>query len=296
MNKDPSQMHERLAYDFFREMGVETARTAYALLNVNGEPQGLFVLVEQLDGRFTRRHFETEGGEGNLYKEVWPEHAEAQPYLDALQTNEDVGDVTKMVAFSNALAGATDETFLGVLGAWTDLDWVYAYLAVDRGISHWDGITAWYCIDANCFNHNFYWYEETAANRVWLVPWDMDHALTDSPWETWFGVPTWRETASCTPTTVFANVGVRAATCDPIIERLGRLGYEGYAAAAQRFLDGPFQEAPVLAKIDSLEAQIEDLVAADSHGPGLSAWRTAVDTLRADIPHRRTVLTADAGL
>ena len=38
------------------------------------------------------------------------------------------------------------------------------------------------------------------------------------------------------------GVGIMPATCDPLLERLGRVGFERYAAASQTFLDGPFAE------------------------------------------------------
>jgi len=66
---DLTKVHEALAYGLLRDFGVEAPRSSYAWLVVNGEVLGLFALVEQIDGRFTRSHFD-DGGEGNLYKEV----------------------------------------------------------------------------------------------------------------------------------------------------------------------------------------------------------------------------------
>jgi hypothetical protein len=299
MNKDPSQMRERIAYDLFREMGVRTARTAYARLWVNGEFQGLFVLVEQLDGSFTDRHFDPEGGDGNLYKEVWPMHDTEQPYVDALQTNEEAADVSGMLAFAADLAAAGDESFLETLGRWTDLESLWSYVAVDRGLSHWDGITAWYCVGgagAECFNHNFFWYEEEGQDRLWLVPWDMDHSITPSPWETFYDVPTWREeVADCTPIAIFSGVGVRAPACDPLIERIGRIGEPGWAAAGARFLDGPFGEQKVLDTIDSLEDQIAEIVAEDPNGPGSADFGAGVGELRRLVPELRAAFEAEIG-
>ena len=65
-----SRLRERLAYHLFREMGVEAPRAVHAWLVMNGEPLGLYGLVENIDGRFTDEHFER--GDGNLYKEQWP--------------------------------------------------------------------------------------------------------------------------------------------------------------------------------------------------------------------------------
>lgn len=122
MHADRAKLREALAYSLFRDMDVYAPRTAYARVIVNGELLGLYILVEQIDGRFTRERF-PDGGEGNLYKEIWPLYQTAQPYLNALKTNEDESpSADKMVRFAAALAGATDDTFESVLEQWTDVD------------------------------------------------------------------------------------------------------------------------------------------------------------------------------
>jgi len=263
-------------------------------VRVNGEDQGLFVLVEQLGGRFTKRHFAGEGGDGNLYKEVWPTTLDRQPYIDALQTNEETADVSGMVSFAGALAAASDDQFMDTAGAWMDLDTLYAFLAVDIGISHWDGIVAWYCSWGVCTNHNYYWYEESESRRMWLLPWDMDNAFVPSPLEVTWSVPRWNAPVdSCDPLPIFLGIGARPPTCDPLIERLGRLGFDRYAAAAQTFLDGPFQPDAVLAQIDHLHDQIGEIVANDPFGPGADVFETSVDDLRANIPTLRARIEAD---
>lgn len=64
-NLDPTQMHDRLGYWLFRQMGVHAPRSVHARLIVNGEYVGLFSLVEQIDRRFTRENFDD--GTGNLH-------------------------------------------------------------------------------------------------------------------------------------------------------------------------------------------------------------------------------------
>ena len=64
-------LREGVGYGLFRDAGVVAPRTAFAWLTVNGKPQGLFVVVEEIDDRFVAANF-PDGGEGNLYKEVWP--------------------------------------------------------------------------------------------------------------------------------------------------------------------------------------------------------------------------------
>ena len=51
-NNDPSQMHERLGYWFFRSMGVLAPRSVHAKLIINGKYSGLYALTEQIDENF----------------------------------------------------------------------------------------------------------------------------------------------------------------------------------------------------------------------------------------------------
>ncbi|MBT6490245.1 MAG: hypothetical protein HOK97_10820, partial [Deltaproteobacteria bacterium] len=71
MNSDETQLREMLSYYLFRAMGIPAPRTVPMRLLINGEMAGVFLLVEQIDGRFTRSRF-GDGGKGNLYKEIWP--------------------------------------------------------------------------------------------------------------------------------------------------------------------------------------------------------------------------------
>lgn len=295
MVRDPTKLHDALGYAVFRAAGVHTARTAHARVIVNGELLGLFAVVEQIDGRFTTDRFGAiDGGDGNLYKEVWPVHTAQQPYLDALQTNEDQApSADKMVRFATALAGASDAGFEAALGAWVDLDYWARYLAADRLIENWDGIVAWYCA-GTCFNHNYYWYESATADRVWPIPWDLDNAM-EYPGliRTQFGMPDWDEVppASCDPIQVFLGIQGKPPACDKLIGKSAELLWDRYAAASQELLDGPFSEATLMARIDFLAGVIADAVAEDPD-LDLAAWQTAVDALRADVIGLRGYISA----
>lgn len=292
MHADPSKLREALAYSLFRDSDVHAPRTAFARLVVNGELLGLYVLVEQIDGRFTRERF-PDGGEGNLYKEVWPVAQTAQPYLDALKTNEDENpSVDKMVRFATALANATDETFEATLEEWTDVDMLVRKMAVDRAIDHWDGIVAWYCPGPVCFNHNYYWYESTTEDRVWLIPWDVDRSLdAPPPIRTIYGMPDWDETTACDPITIFFGIGGRPPHCDPFIGRMADQLWDRYAAASRVLLDGPYSTTAVNPKLDRWGALIADAVEEDPH-LDTSTWQAAIVELRANIAELRSLIEA----
>jgi hypothetical protein len=284
MTSDRSQMRDRLAYGLFRAMGVPAPRAVHGQLVVNGTSLGLFAVVEAIDGRFTRRWF-PDGGEGNLYKEVWPVHLEEAPYLAALETNEDeMPTARRMVRFAGALADAADDRAAeAVLAGWTDLELLAGFLAVDRAIDNWDGFVGWYCRDGTCNNHNYYWYEQTDADRVWLIPWDMDHTFeVPNPITTYFGIPAWDEpVSSCAPQTLFLGIGGRAPGCDSLTRRLATVLDERLRTRTRELLDGPF--AGLEAQMTMIQSQIAAAVAADASGPGTAEWQKAVAALRDDV-------------
>ncbi len=298
MELDPTKMHEVLAYGLFRQAGVIAPRATYAKLVVNGEPLGLFALVEQIDGMFTRSRF-PDGGSGNLYKEVWPVHSDPGRYLQALRTNrEEDPSAEKMIRFAQALEGATDETFVSVLQSWTDMDMLMSYLAVDRLIDDWDGIVAWYCLGDFCFNHNYFWYEDTVRDRVWLIPWDLDNTfVVPSPVRTFYEMPDWDVVPdSCEPIPIFLpGVLGRPPMCDDLIQRLSTLTWDTYAERTRELLDGPFQTSVLQARIDALAEHIAPAIAEDPNGPTVARWEAAVSKLKDDVVTMRSYIEAKVG-
>ncbi len=141
MGRDLSLMREHLGYGLYSELGVASPRTAYARLIVNGELQGLYLAIEEVDSRFDRAHF-SEGGKGNLYKEIWPNYPNPLLYRQALETNKgDDTDVTRMVAMAQTLSSMPEHA-----SDWLDSDYMINYLAVDRLILNDDGAMHFYCI------------------------------------------------------------------------------------------------------------------------------------------------------
>lgn len=303
MKSDPSQLRDRLAYWLYRQAGVPAPRAVHARVRVNGELLGLFAVVEQVDGRFTQHARDNgaprfpDGGQGNLYKEVWPVHLTEAPYQAALATNEGAS-AGRMLRFAQALAAADDTTFRAVIASWMDLPTLARYLAADRLIDHWDGIVGWYCVGGlPCFNHNYYWYEQTDADRVWLIPWDMDNtAQVPSPIRSYFGMPDWNASATdCAPRPIFAGIDGLPPACDPVIHRLATALWDDYAAETRSLLAGAFAPGTPEAKLDAWAAQIEANVAEDPNGPGLAAWSAAKDELRRELTDLRARVSTQIG-
>jgi hypothetical protein len=282
MFSDASHLHERLAYRLFREMGVVAPRAGHARLVVNGESLGLFSLVEAIDGRFTDDHFE--GGDGNLYKEQWPDTTNPETLSQRLETNEEAPDHGAMIQLREALVAAAPEELPAVVERFMDLDDLLAYIAVDHTVTNWDGMTAFYCPGGGgCRNHNYYFYQHEGQARFSLIPWDLDN--TFKLYNNFDYVPSPLEVPSdCGQRyPVFGGLSVRAPGCDPLLQGVARTDPARYRAQLTRLLEGPFDQQKLQAWLDVRVAELAPLVAEDSRGPGLAAFEREVEALRRDL-------------
>lgn len=280
---DPSWLHERLAYQLFREMGVQAPRATHARLIVNGEDRGVFSQVEQIDGRFTDDRFA--GGDGNLYKEQWPITSNPGPLSQRLETNEETADHEVMINLALDLATASPEQLPEVVARYWDPDQLFAYLAVDRAITNWDGVTGYYCRRSGCFNHNYYIYQHEHEPLFSLIPWDLDNTFrVITPFDA--GPMPLDIPADCaTRYAVFWPSGFAAApACDPMFQGLARMDRSRYTSQLERLLQGPFALDRLEAWIDEREAQLAPHVQTDGYGPGELVFQLAVQTLRSDLP------------
>ena len=281
---DPSKLHERIAYGLYREMGVVAPRSAWATLHVNGESQGLFSMVEEVDGRFLNNRF-PERPDGDLYKEAWPTSDDAGYYESHLETNEGEATHERVVAFAEDLTSAEGEERLAALSRWMDLAQLQRYMAVDETIMNWDGVTTFYASsEGDGYNHNFFLYDDPSSGKFHLIPWDLDNVLRVS---THLGpVPRWTETPENCPRNfpVFmGSVHVRVPGCDALFGAL-RQDPEGYQRALGELLAGPFSEGQIEAQVDRDAALIRAAVEEDPLGPGLAAWEQGVEQLRREVP------------
>jgi hypothetical protein len=285
MNADASLMRDRLGYSLFRDSNVAAPRAMHAKVLINGKLEGLFVAVEQIDGRFTRARF-SEGGEGNVYKESWVVMKSEQDYVSALETNSDAPVVTGMLDFQKAvLTSATAaESFV-------DRDYMMRYVAVDRVIANDDGAMHFYC-DANSPNypgtsHNFYWYQEAARSHFWLIPWDLDLAFDRTPWTRI--TPVWTAQTACTCVKSGMYDAQTPPSCDPLVKHF-LTWRSDYEREVDKFIGGPFADQTVQAKLNPWVAQIRPFVmetAGVKSAPNVSAWDDGMSALRMKIAELR---------
>ncbi len=302
MNNDNSQLRERLGYKLFREMGVPAPRSVHAKLFINGEYSGLYALVEQIDGRFTRQNYDD--GTGNLYKEIWPLRDNGQPfserdYLNALKTNEDENpSAAQMQNFAQDLASVSEADIKSVVEKWMDIEEVMSYIVVDRAIRNDDGAFHWYCNGNSCSPHNFFWYENPTDETMHLIPWDLDHAFENIRFDSNPVTPVadeWNQiTNDCRPFshgTFFLQQ--RSASCDKLFKAWTAFE-EDYNRIAAEFKESHFSEAVVNGLIDKWSAQIRQatLEADEMHGDAITmaTWDNMVAKLKSDLGHARSLL------
>lgn len=288
MFNDGTKMHDMLAYKMFRDMGIYSPRTSYAKVSINGVFQGVFVAVEAVDGRFTKSRW-PETGDGNLYKEVWPTSDNPGYYYKYLKTNDDDQDTTKvakMVHFYNAINNSTSQTFSENVSPFVDFNYWIRYLAVDRAIKNWDGITGWYTDDNWLVNHNFFLYEEENADgKVWLIPWDLDGTFQQSdPFIDDADVPNWNEKPqSCDPVAVFAGTSwIKPANCDRFTALIAENFWTEFVKTGNELLRKVFKPDNLIKSVDNYSSVIDALMQNDPH-VNYNVWKNEVSTLKRNI-------------
>jgi hypothetical protein len=321
MSKDLTKMHERLGLAVFHDMGLVAPRAAHARLVVNGVYWGLFLAVEQPDGRFTTSRFPG-AGDGNLYKEAWPDATFTdERILASLATNKpDKGaqkkaggqattqpDITRFKAFRDAVvAVATDaKSFREKVAPYVDLQQVARYMAVDRGILNFDGVVACYDYGPG-IRHNFYWYEDPRTKRFVLIPWDLDLVFIYPEPNYWTNnaplernvVPNWnvvnKDYRSLTgyfdpgPEGVANGTGyvLRPIDQDKFLRLVRDETWPEFGVAAQELLDRYLTAERIEARLTKWREQIRAAVAED---PTLvvAEWNAAVDALARSVPEIR---------
>jgi len=169
MVQDPSMVHETLAYDLFRAIGVPASRTGYAFVRVNGEPYGVYLNVETLDKVSLPRWF---ASTQHLYEanvpgaDVAPEHAGG--FEVDRGDDEDLSDLEALIAAAGAAAGDWSDG----LAAVADLGEMTRMWAVERYVGHWDG----YAGLGGPNRPNNYYLHSLDSGVFQMVPWGTDQA------------------------------------------------------------------------------------------------------------------------
>ena len=299
MNLDPSQLHDRLGYWLFRQMGVPAPRAIHAKLYINEIYNGLFSLVEQIDEQFADYHFSD--GTGNIYKEVWPIHSNGniqsdKKFYQSLVTNKKQGVNNNIIkSFAENMVNANDSEIQKIIENHMDLNQMLSYAVVDRAIRHDDGPFHWYCGWGQCEPHNFFWYENPSNKKMHLIPWDLDNAFENIIENSNPVTPIaddWGDTTNNCQVFNYGewNITQKSAACDRIIGGLARFKVE-YQHLKDSLINGPLAEQIVNYQIDQWVTQIRNatIEARQIHNDALpiSTWEDAVTQLKSQLDFSR---------
>lgn len=178
--KDQSLMREWLAFAVLRLLGQDAPLVGWAHLVVNGDYQGLFVVIEPLDERYlTRRGHK---GDGALYKGVGQD-AGFHSGVDVKAGFEKKTHKSAPYDDLEALLELVQTHSASADGFWDHIDPVFS---VDRYVDRliWASFTQ----NNDSWRQNFYLYHEPGPSprRWWIHSWDADitfanHWIVDKP-------------------------------------------------------------------------------------------------------------------
>ncbi|HEX8205752.1 MAG TPA: CotH kinase family protein [Solirubrobacteraceae bacterium] len=256
MVQDPTMLHELLAYEAFRTVGLAASRAGYAFVRVDGEPFGVYLNLETLDGVSLPRWYATTQHlyEGEAGYDL--ERGAAGLYELDEGDEDDRSDLEALIA-------AVD-TWIGIDEA-ADLERLTRFWAVEKYIGHADGY-------AEHSQPNNYYLHSDAAGRFTMLPWGTD--------QTWsarmaYGDPGGRMFDAC-----LSHRRCRAMYLEAVEEvrsTLGALDLAGLATDTAALLR-PWQEADPRREhsLGEIEAGIEELQAFLAARPGDAVWSTGI--------------------
>lgn len=188
---DTGVVTESVSYDFYRDAGVKTSNTSYAIIYFNIEgtviPYGLYMLQEPIDDMFVERYFgeNVDGSIGDLYKCTWQtepatlknnyqsyslgvsNYMEGYRKSYALKTNKINPDFSAFEDFSDLASNTSTTSYYTNISQSLDVDAFAKAMAMGFLIGSPDD----YRSNAN----NYYMYFNNS--QAYYIPFDMDNAL-----------------------------------------------------------------------------------------------------------------------
>ncbi len=167
MVSDPSQMHERLAYQVAREAGLIAPRCNHVVLTINGQLYGLYANVETIKPRFLKRHFDD--NDGPLFEatdvDFRPEHVARYEH----KSGPDERTVLEGIATSLTMQPA--DAALAATSRYLDLDHFQRFWAMESVIGQFDAFP--YSQPGD----DYYVYADPTSRKAWLIPSGMDETF-----------------------------------------------------------------------------------------------------------------------
>ena len=169
MNEDYSMMHERVGYRLYRQAGVPGARAHHAVIYVNDELYGLFVMIDTIDDVFLGRWFDDNSGS------MWEQHDGdlTDDYVQNdryFQHEEGEDDRTSLQGVADALEGSGQEA-LDEAGEYLDWDAFHRYWAASSVAMNFDAYPFRFAGD-DC-----HIYFDPTSERLIYIPHGVDESF-----------------------------------------------------------------------------------------------------------------------
>lgn len=167
--QDGTMLHELMAGEMARSVGVPASRCTHAYVTLNDKKLGTYVLKEGFNREFLGKFFKDTTGhlyDGGFVQEINPE------------MEVDQGDPTEKIRLTELL-GAVAEKNPGLraqrMERILDIDAYFRHLALENILCHWDGYS---------FNRNNYrLYEDPGSGKFYFMLHGMDQVFGDARWD-----------------------------------------------------------------------------------------------------------------
>jgi len=230
--QDASYVSEQVCRELFLRAGLPAPRASHAVVELNGRPARLYVLVEGWNKQFLKRHFKNP--KGNLY-----DGGAAKDITYPIEVNS--GDYPEDRSRLEALVTAVQETDLEIRFAKVervlDVDRFLTFAAMEVIMGHWDG----YAMNRN----NYRIFHDLESDRMIFLPHGMDQM---------FGV--WRSTPTSTITPMMKGVVAKAVVQSPEMRRR-------YLERMSLLITNVFDAQAITNRAQELSARVQTALAGD---------------------------------
>jgi len=178
---DASYMKEKLGYEVYRASGLPTPGVGWTNVSLKiGDQErmnlGIYVLIEQVDDSFIKRHFGKESKGSLLMKpEVstdwrYPgDDASDYEQFEIKQGKKNEAQIERFGQFLKSIDSAPNQTFFEAMNSFMDLEHLAGYLAASSILSNIDSYIG--------MPHNYYLLLDKQDNKIHLLPWDVNEAF-----------------------------------------------------------------------------------------------------------------------
>jgi len=171
---DAAMLQEPVTNSMARLAGIPATQAVYAGVQLNEEPEELFVISELVNQEYLNEIFSY--SDGVLYKAelgstLTYQGEDPSAYTESFtqQTRVNDADLAPLIRFMKFLQESTDEEFEAQLPDYLDVDAFAAYLAVNDLLVNSDSMIG--------MNNNYYLYYDDTAERFTVLMWDGNESL-----------------------------------------------------------------------------------------------------------------------